>query len=488
MGIPFRPKLTMSLRLLGTMAVMLGMAACSNPPYAPDGDGADDVLPVPAAWPDAPAGGAPPATVCRNLGGESLAALENRLAADSLRLRGAVARLRQAEALARGARSPLLPRLDLSIEGSRGTSVGAGFLAAQIPGDALPPGFPAGGISEQYQGSLAASYEVDVWGRVRNEYRAAALQAEAAAESLAALEVSLGAQLADTWASLLAQRELVGLLEQQLETSRKFLELTRLRFGLGQSGAADVGRQRQQVQRLDGQLGVARGQLRVLEHQLTALLGAPPETAALPDDGSLPAVPPLPDPGVPAALPEARPDVRAARLALAATDRRLAASIAQRLPSLSLNANLLSVETMLQDLFSDTLWQAGAQLGTNLFDFGQRRANIDLRDAEAEEALTDYAGALLDAWTEVATSLALIQARDALVGSLGRQLQEAERVLTLTRTAYREGQVDFLDVLLALQSQQNLEQSLISARRDQYSSRVQLCRALGVSLLAEEAS
>jgi outer membrane protein TolC len=75
-----------------------------------------------------------------------------------------------------------------------------------------------------------------------------------------------------------------------------------------------------------------------------------------------------------------------------------------------------------------------------------------------------------------------------LVASLRRQLEEAERVLTLTRAAYREGQVDFLDVLLALQSQQSLEQSLISARRDQYSSRVQLCRALGVSLLPEEAS
>lgn len=474
----------MSLRLLGIMAVMLGVAACSTPRYAPDG--AEDVLPVPEAWPDPPATTAPSAAVCRDLGGESLAALEARLAADSLQLRGAVARLRQAEALARGARSPLLPRLDLAIEGSRGDAVGAGFLAAQIPDDALPPGFPAGGVSEQYQGSLAASYEVDVWGRVRNEYRAATLQAEAAAESLAALEVSLGAQLADTWASLLAQRELVALLEQQLETSQKFLELTRLRFGLGQSGAADVGRQRQQVQRLDGQLGVARGQLHVLEHQLGALLGAPPDTATLPDDGGLPAVSPLPDPGVPAELPEARPDVRAARLALAASDRRLAASIAQRLPSLSLNASLISVETMLRDLFSDTLWQAGAEVTTNLFDFDQRRANIDLRDAQAEEALTDYASALLDAWTEVATSLALVQARDELVESLRRQLAEADRVLVLTRTAYREGQVNFLDVLLALQSKQSLEQSLVGARRDQYSGRVQLCRALGVSLLQEE--
>lgn len=476
----------MSLRHFGIMAVTLGVAACSTPRYAPDG--AEDVLPVPQAWPDSPPAAAPPAAVCRDLGGESLAALEARLAADSLELRGAVARLRQAEALARGARSPLLPRLDVAIEGSRGTAVGAGFLAAQIPGDALPPGFPAGGVSEQYQGSLAASYEVDVWGRVRNEYRAAALQAEAAAESLAALEVSLGAQLADTWASLLAQRELVALLEQQLVTSQKFLELTRLRFGLGQSGAADVGRQRQQVQRLDGQLGVARGQLRVLEHQLTALLGAPPDTMALPDDDGLPAVPPLPDPGLPAALPEARPDVRAARLALAASDRRLAASIAGRLPALSLNANLLSVESMLEDLFRDSLWQVGADLTTNLFDFGQRRANIDLRDAEAEEALTDYAGALLGAWTEVATSLALVQARDELTASLRRQLAEAERVLTLTRAAYREGQVNFLDVLLALQSKQNLEQSLVGARRDQYSGRVQLCRALGVSLLREDAA
>lgn len=476
----------MSLRLLGTMAVILGVAACSTPRYAPEG--AEEVVPVPSAWPDSPAAGAPAEAVCRDLGGESLAALESRLAADSLELRGAVARLRQAEALARGARSPLLPRLDLAIEGSRGNAVGAGFLAAQIPGDELPPGFPAGGVSEQYQGSLAASYEVDVWGRVRNEYRAAALQAEAAAESLAALEVSLGAQLADTWAALLAQRELVALLEQQVATSEKFLELTRLRFGLGQSGAADVGRQRQQLQRLDGQLGIARGQRRVLEHQVGALLGTPPDTAPLPDDQALPAVPPLPDPGVPAALPEARPDVRAARLALAASDRRLAAGIAQRLPSLSLSGSLISVETMLQDLFSDTLWQVGAEVTTNLFDFGQRRANIDLRDAEAEEALTGYAGALLDAWTEVAVSLAQAHARDDLVASLRLQLAEAERVLVLTRTAYRQGQVGFLDVLLALQSKQNLEQSLIGARRDQYSGRIQLCRALGVSLLREEAA
>jgi outer membrane protein TolC len=143
---------------------------------------------------------------------------------------------------------------------------------------------------------------------------------------------------------------------------------------------------------------------------------------------------------------------------------------------------------MLEDLFRDSLWQVGADLTTNLFDFGQRRANIDLRDAEAEEALTDYAGALLGAWTEVATSLALVQARDELTASLRRQLAEAERVLTLTRAAYREGQVNFLDVLLALQSKQNLEQSLVGARRDQYSGRVQLCRALGVSLLQEDAA
>ncbi len=474
----------MFLRTSGYVVAALALAACTSPRYAPES--AADVLPVPGEWADTPASVAASESVCRDLGGASLAALEDRLAADSLELRSAVARLRQAEAVARGARSPLLPRLDLSINGSRGTAVGGGVLAAQLPEEALPPGLSGGAISEQYQGSLAASYEVDVWGRVRNEYRAATLQAEAASESLAALEVSLGAQLADTWASLLAQRELVALLGEQLETSRKFLEVTRLRFGLGQSGAADVGRQRQQVQRLDGQLGVARGRVRVLEHQLAALLGAPPDTFALPADDRLPAVPALPDPGVPAALPEARPDVRAARLTLAARDRRLAAAIGERLPTLSLSGSLLSIEAMLEDLFSDTLWQAGAEVTANVFDFGQRRANIDLRDAEAEEALVAYASALLDAWTEVATSLALAEARDGLVASLERQLAEAERVLVLTRTAYREGQVAFLDVLLALQSRQNLEQSLVDARRDQYSSRVQLCRALGVSLLPGE--
>lgn len=465
----------MFLARCGQLALLLGLAACGTQQYSAERVG--ESLVVPPTWQDAPEETQSAAEICRAIGGEAFAPLASRLFAENLEMRAAAARLRQADAVARSARSPLLPRLDLAISGARGDAVS--FTTVPLPGS-VP-----GGIGERYQGSLAASYEVDAWGRIRNESRAAALQAEAAAESLAALRLSLAAELADTWIALVAQRELIGVLERQRETAARFLELTRLRFGLGQAGAADVGRQRQQLLSLSGQLGVARGQLAALEDQLAALLGSGPDTLILAAPDRLPPAPALPDPGVPATLAEARPDVRVARLALAAADRRLAAAIGSRMPTLSLDASLLSVDTMVEELFTDSLWQVGAELTANLFDAGQRRATISLRDAEAEEAMADYAGALVSAWTEVATSLALAEARDTLVASLRAQLDEADRVLSLTRDAYLQGQVGFLDVLLAQQSNQSLEQSLVDARRDQYSGRIQLCRALGVSTIGE---
>jgi NodT family efflux transporter outer membrane factor (OMF) lipoprotein len=472
--------------LLAALLPALALAGCAHNRWT---ERAPDVVAVPKRYAaetvDPLAAGSalePAPEVCRDLGGESLRLLAVRLVADNLDLRAAAARLRQAQATAAEAGAPLLPRLDASLQGSRSSSSRALFGGGLGGGGGQP--FPGGDAATDesvtfYQPSLAASYEVDLWGKLRDRKAAAALDALASAEALRALQVSLTAQLAETWTALLAERQLLDLLEQQLGTSEKFVELTRLRFGQGQGTAADLGRQQQQLEALRGELELARGRERTLLGQLGVLLGEAPDAVAPPDGRELPPFPPPPDPGLPLDLVTARPDLRGARLRLEAADRRLAAQAKDWLPSLNLSGSLFSFATSLGDVLDDVLWQVAARLSETVYAGGARAARIEGADARAEEALWVYGQTLLASLQEVRAALVGSASQAAFLASLDRQLVDAQRVLELVRDGYREGANPYLDVLTALLSQQQLERQRVAAYRQQFANRVQLCRALG---------
>ncbi|HUP22092.1 MAG TPA: TolC family protein, partial [Thermoanaerobaculia bacterium] len=409
----------------------------------------------------------------------------DRLIADNLDLRAAAARLRQAQAAAGEVGAPLWPRVDASLQGSRSSSSRALFGGGLGGGGGQP--FPGGGDGADaddsvtfYQPSVAASYEVDIWGKLRDRKAAAALDALASAESLRTMQVSLSAQLAETWSALLSERRLIDLLEEQLSTSGKFVELTRLRFGQGQGGGADIGRQQQQLEALRGELELAGGRERTLLGQLGVLLGEAPDAVAPPEGRELPPIPSPPDPGLPLELVEGRPDLRGARLRLEAADRRLAAQAKDWLPSLSLSGSLFSFATSLGDVLDDVLWQVAARLSETVFEGGARAARIEGADARAEEALWVYGQTLLASLQEVRAALVGGASQGAFLESLDRQLVDADRVLELVRDGYREGANPYLDVLTALLSEQQLERQRVAAYRQQFANRVQLCRALGL--------
>ncbi len=408
-----------------------------------------------------------PLAVCAALSPPGAQAWLQRVATDNLDLRRAAARLRQAEAIAASAASPLLPRLDAQIDATRSDSP---FVRP----------VPAPGTTTSWQGSVAASYELDVWSRLRNEKRAAELDAAATELNLQSLALTLQSQTLDAWYTTIAQRQLTALLDEQMSTSERFLELTRLRFGLGQVPAQDIGRQKQQVLNLRGQQVLASANAELLLSRLEALAGVAPGTYEL-ATGPMPPAPAMPQPGLPADVVARRPDVQAAWAALAAADHRTAAAIAARLPSLRLSASLLSVEDSLADLFSDAFWSLGTTLAGTIFDRGGLRTRIALQDARAEEALVDYADALLQSLREVHDALLRNASQDEFLLSLDAQYAEAETVLTLTRDSYRAGQVSYLDVLNALLSVQGLQRQRIDAHRQQLSNRIDLCRAAGVA-------
>ena len=231
--------------------------------------------------------------VCSAVGDDQLAALQRRLASGSFDLRGAIARLEAAEARAREVGAPLLPRIDadLTVTRSSSASLGAGGFGG------VPTQLADGGASTSYQPSLAASYEIDVWGKLRARKAAALLEVEASEEDFLSLAITLSSTVSEVWFGIVAELELLALLEQQAETSERFLELTELRFGQGLGAAQDIGRQREQLLSLRGQIELARGRLRSLEAQLQTLLG-------ITDQVTPSAVNPLRDQLVQAGLPE----------------------------------------------------------------------------------------------------------------------------------------------------------------------------------------
>ncbi len=381
----------------------------------------------------------------------------DRALSNNLSLASARARLDEAATLVRRQRSELFPQVDGIAEGRR----------IETDGD----------DQTDLSLGLAASYEVDLWGRIRADVAAERLQALATASDLQTAAVTLSAQVAETWFSLIVAQQQLDLLASQLETNTTVLTVLERRFAAGQSGSADVLRQRQLVEASRGQIVVAESQVAVLEHQLAVLEGeAPSRQMSVPDD--LPTMPPLPATGVPAALVQRRPDVVAARQRLASADRSLAAAVRDQYPRLDLTASLTTAAERPADLFEEWIASIAAGLVAPLIDGGLRRAEVERTEAIRRQLLYDYGQSVLIALQDVEDALVLEAAQIRLIDSLTVQRDLAESTYDQLRNQYLNGAADFLAVLSALQAQQQIERDVLEAVRQRVIFRIGLYRAL----------
>jgi NodT family efflux transporter outer membrane factor (OMF) lipoprotein len=440
------------------MAVAVG---CRVPPFAPG---------APPAAPGAFSATGPVAAPARwwtALGDARLDALMARALAGNLDLLTAWDRLAQAEALARRAGADLEPSLTADGSASRTrTKTKRGGTAS---------------ASEVSLG-LAASYEVDLWGRIRASRDAAALAAGASREDVDATALLLTAQVATTWYRLLDQLAQLELLDEQLATNEKYLEVLTGRLGREQKRTVtfvDVLQQRQLVEATRAEKHRAEGERRVLEHQLAALLGQTPDQRADAAGAPLPALPALPATGLPSALLARRPDVRAAQLRLAAASHDVAAAVADRLPRLGLTARGEAWGDQARNLFDNWLASIAANLTAPILDGSRRAAEVDRTRAAALERLHAYGQAVLDALREVEDALARERQQQALLDSLEQQLKLATDASDQAQENYAKGAEDYLRVLTALQSLQRLQRDRLTATRQLIEFRIDLYRALG---------
>ena len=399
-----------------------------------------------------------------SVGDTTLNRLIEQALADNLTLKGAYARLAQAEATARKQGAALFPGIDIQGSASRIEQSDDGPTRRDFTNLSV---------------GAVASYEIDLWGRVRSLSAAAALDWESSREDLQAAAISLAAQVASTYYQLVEQQQQLQVLADQLELNEQVLELVTLRFRRGQVKATEVLRQRQLVESTRGEMALTAGRRAVFAHALSILLGRPPDEVVVDETGRFTTLPPSPDTGLPADLVQRRPDVRRAFLALLAADRRAAAAVAARFPRISLSAQGSTSGEEAGDLFHNWMGNLAANLLLPLFDAGERKAEVDRSQATAAERLYAYEQTVLVALREVEDALIQEARQRDYLDNLEAQLALLREVVARTRDNYTSGAATYLQVLDALRTHQQLERSALLARRQLVGLRVDLYRALG---------
>ncbi len=390
--------------------------------------------------------------------------------AANLDLEIAWARLRQAEAVERKEHSSLWPTLDLSATGGHSRFTGTTT------------------NSQNYQGSVAAGYELDVWRKLANERYATSLQAGAAAHELKAFYLSLAAQLVEAYYQVVELRDRISLNREIIDSFAKTVELVEWRYQRGVAPSLDLYQAKQTLLSSEAELPLLEAEKKVAENKLAVLLGGLPGSQEF---GSLAELPDLQlsfAHGLPADLITNRPDIEAAFLSLHAADAEVAAAIADRFPSFKLTASYGGQSSELHTLLEspNIFWNLLANMAQPLLDGGRRRAEVERKRAIFDERAATYRLTVLKAFQEVEDALIRERGVDANMALLIERQKVTAATLRLALERYQQGLDDFLPVLTAQASDASARIALIAAQRQRISSRIQLARSLGGTWMDDE--
>jgi len=192
----------------------------------------------------------------------------------------------------------------------------------------------------------------------------------------------------------------------------------------------------------------------------------------------LPALPPLPATGLPAALIRRRPDVQRAFKLLQSADREMAAAISNQYPRLTITGSLSTSEDRTEDLFEDWAYSIAGNLAAPLFDGGQRAAEVDRTEAVKQQRFYEFGQAILTALREVEDALIQEKKQTQRIRSIEEQVRYSNQTIQRLQFEYFNGIGNYIDVLTALANNQALRRDLLTAKRQLLEFRIALYRAL----------
>jgi NodT family efflux transporter outer membrane factor (OMF) lipoprotein len=410
----------------------------------------------------------------RQFGDASLETVITEALAGNRDLRAAAARLDAAAGLARAAGADEWPTVGIGLDAARRRQ---NFIGLPIPGAedrVLSNRVTTFGVS------LDTAWEADIWGRIRSGVSASLADAEAAAFDVAGARLSLSAQAARTWFASIEARQQVRLAEETVASYRTTAEQVRNRYESGLRPSIDVRLTLSNLHAAEALLAQRREQHGRVLRQLELLLGRYPAGSLQPPD-ALPALPGDVPAGLPADLLAQRPDIRAAERRLASADARLVADRRALYPSLSLTGSSGTTTRALRSLLNGdfSVWSLAGSITQPIFQAGRLRARVDVADAELREALEAYASQALTAFGEVETALDAQMHLRERADRLVEAADQARAARDLAEQRYGAGIDTISNVLDAQRRQLDADSQLLSVRRLQLDTRVDLHLALG---------
>jgi NodT family efflux transporter outer membrane factor (OMF) lipoprotein len=379
-------------------------------------------------------------------------------------LRVAILNIEQARAQYRITRADRVPTVSAIVNGNR-----------QTTGEDKP-------ISSVYQAGFGVSaFELDLFGRVRNLSEAALAQFLATEEARKTTQISLIAQVANTYLTMLADEELLAITEQTLKTREESDRLTRLRFENGVVSKLELQQSVSLVETARATYAQFQRQRAQDANLLTLLVGQPlPENLAPATTLAATELPDLPA-GMPSDLLAARPDIRAAEQQLIAANANIGAARANYFPRISLTGSVGSASTELSGLFKSGSfgWTFAPQAVLPIFDLGRIRAGVDASKAGRDIAVAQYEKSIQTAFREVADALAgQATFSEQLRAQRAVALAEQDRY-NLSDLRYRNGAASYLDLLDAQRSLFQAQQLAVQANLQRLQNQVTLYRVLG---------
>ena len=392
----------------------------------------------------------------------------------------AAAQYQQARALVESARAAYFPTLGLNAAATRSQQ---GSRAITGTANGVSNGTTTGtpGINNSRSLSLNASWEADIWGKVRRAAEAQSSSAQASAAELAAARLSAQAQLAQSYFTLRqvdAQKQLYA---DTVAAYEKSLQLTKNRYAGGVSARADVVAAETQLKTAQAQainLGVQRAQL---EHAIALLMGQPASTFSI-APAPLAALPPaVPEAGLPSQLLERRPDVAAAERRVAAANAQIGVAKAAYFPALSLSASGGYQGASFANLLTlpNRFWSIGPQLVATLFDGGARDAQSRQAQAVYDQNVASYRQTVLTGFQEVEDNLSALRILEQQAVVQDEALQAARESVRLTINQYKAGVSSYLNVITVQATALSTERASVSLLGSRYVASVLLIQALG---------
>jgi NodT family efflux transporter outer membrane factor (OMF) lipoprotein len=341
-------------------------------------------------------------------------------------------------------------------------------------------------LSEQfdvYQAGFDASWELDLWGRVRRAVESADATTAASYADLHDAELTIIAEVARTYLELIGARDQLRIARDDVATGTDELELTRYRTEGGLVTSLDLNVQQAQLSNVRAQVPVLERQEAALQNALAFLVGADPRSLneMLVESQSLPAMPTLASTGVPSELARRRPDIRRAEARLHTATAEIGVAVADLYPRISLTGSFVQQSLDPSDFteWGARQWFIGPSISIPIFQGGRLRSVVELRKLQQQEAAVNYQRTVLAAWHEIDNTL------DAYATELRRNRELAD-VVSASRDAYDIAHVRYQHGLVDSLVDLDAHRTLLQAQRAYSESSTQigvqlvaLCKALG---------